>query len=49
MRQASISLSPPPAARLMQIPRGEKSGTIIAFSSQEGSAPPDGTTVPSGI
>ena len=30
------------SARLMQISRGEKSGTIIAFSSQEGSAPPDG-------
>src|SRR5258707_14002328 len=33
------------SARLMQIPRGEKSGTIIAFSSQEGSAPADGITV----
>jgi len=37
------------SARLMQISRGEKSGTIIVFSSQEGSAPPDGPTVPRGI
>jgi hypothetical protein len=49
VRQASVSLSPPHAARLMQVSRGEKSGTIIEFSSPEGSAPPGGPTVPAGI
>jgi len=33
----------------MQVPRGEKSGTVVEFSSQEGSAPADGTTVPRGV
>lgn len=31
---------------MRQVYRGEKSGTIVEFSSQKGSAPPDGATVP---
>jgi hypothetical protein len=34
---------------MMQVSRGEKSGTVVAFSGQAGSAPTNGTTVPSGI
>jgi hypothetical protein len=49
MRQAGILLSPPHAARLMQVSRGGKSGTIVEFSSQAGSAPTDGTAVPPGL
>ncbi len=45
MRQACISLSLPHTARTMHVLRGEKSGTVVEFSSQAGSAPTDGTTV----
>jgi hypothetical protein len=34
---------------MMQVSRGEKSGTVAEFSGQAGSAPTDGATVPSGI
>ena len=33
----------------MRVSRGEKSGTVVEFSGQAGSAPTNGTTVPSGI
>jgi hypothetical protein len=33
----------------MHVFKGEKSGTVVEFSSQAGSAPSDSTTVPPGI
>ena len=49
MRQACHLAVASAAACIMQFSRGEKSGTVIEFSGQAGSAPTNGTTVPSGI